>query len=354
MAFIQSGVVMLLLLATVLPGIKFYKKNEFNEKYLSLNGTLPLRGLMAVLIVLHHLAAYYTQISFLTPFQHIGYIIVAMFFFLSGYGLFYGVKNKNNYMHHFLLKRLPSIIIPYYIITCLYAIVFLITKYDFNVTDFFTSFVGVNYIVPGSWYIVMQFLMYVIFYASFKLLQNKEYKHKIILFFVLFVVVFVVFYAFVKDELYTRSIFAFPLGMLYCNYKKRVEEIIKKHWFITAMLTTVLQIATFGIKFMGEYISNDFISYIGSILSSSVFPIFVLIYLNKIKIGNSVLAFFGDISLEIYLIHNVVLMTLSRYMSISNILIFVIAAFVITISAAYLLHLIDVKLIEFFKKLIKA
>jgi membrane-bound acyltransferase YfiQ involved in biofilm formation len=46
------------------------------------NATLPLRGLLAILIVCHHIGQHFSNIQ-----TGIGTILVSMFFFISGYGL---------------------------------------------------------------------------------------------------------------------------------------------------------------------------------------------------------------------------------------------------------------------------
>lgn len=120
---IESAIVILSFCFICFYGMKLQRKCS-EEKYLSKESTTNLRGLLAVGIVLHHASGYYTELSFISSFRYVGYLIVALFFFLSGYGLQYGFENKKRYMRSFLRNRLCVILIPYWIATTLEFVLF--------------------------------------------------------------------------------------------------------------------------------------------------------------------------------------------------------------------------------------
>lgn len=84
----------------------------------SKQATVPLRGLLAIGIVLHHLSLRLVEASpdchwIWLQFSFWGAPIVAVFFFLSGYGLMVSLITKGQeYLDGFLKKRLLKIVLP--------------------------------------------------------------------------------------------------------------------------------------------------------------------------------------------------------------------------------------------------
>lgn len=352
MLYIESAAVLLLLFITILPGMKVYRKGEYNNEYLSLNNTRSLRGILSVLIVIHHLSSYYVSISFLSIFKHIGYLVVAMFFFLSGYGLIFGCKNKKNYLNKFLLKRLPNIVIPYYISTIIYAIIFNIMGLNISFINVITSFVCVDYIIPSAWYIAMQSLMYVIFYISLKF--PKTEKSKAICFSVLFLIIQIGFMFLPVSDVWVRSLIAFPLGLVWCKYKDVIDGRIRDKYTASFFIFGILLVIILAIKLVGEFSNVSSLKLLGNVLSSSTIVVFMFIFFNKCSLKNKVLDFLGSISLEVYLLHNLILTILSKIdFVIENILLFALSTFFITILLSYFIHLLNVKLVQIFKKIVK-
>lgn len=83
--------------------IQFANNGEVFDDCMDIKYTNSLRGILAILIVVHHFSGYLTNNYVFSIFNHIGYLIVALFFYLSSYGLMYGVKNKEDYFKNFLL-----------------------------------------------------------------------------------------------------------------------------------------------------------------------------------------------------------------------------------------------------------
>jgi putative acyltransferase len=54
-------------------------------------------------------------------FEYMGRYIVALFFFLSGYGLYFQYSNNVNYKENFLRKRLARIFIPFTVFIVIYV-----------------------------------------------------------------------------------------------------------------------------------------------------------------------------------------------------------------------------------------
>lgn len=132
----------------------------------SKENTLPLRGLLAFLIVSHHLSqkAYIPGISLL-PIG-IGYQIVCIFFFISGYGLSKSYKTKGKeYFNGFFKKRLGKILPKYVFLT----IIFMAIMHILGFKDVWTQIEEISKAetpLPFSWFIIAVIYIYIAFYIS--------------------------------------------------------------------------------------------------------------------------------------------------------------------------------------------
>ena len=101
-----------LILAFLAP---FYnvKLVDYNSDYLSVQQTKNLKGIFTFIVLFHHLAIFAGVGDVYTIFINSGYIAVAGFLFISGYGLMYQYMHKGrNYVKSFPKRRILTILIP--------------------------------------------------------------------------------------------------------------------------------------------------------------------------------------------------------------------------------------------------
>lgn len=87
--------------------------------YLSAGQGKALRGILSIVIVLHHLGQKNMGVVLLPVFAKIGYLATSVFFFLSGYGLMTQYMHRENYSRCFLRKRIGAVLVPYVLATLL-------------------------------------------------------------------------------------------------------------------------------------------------------------------------------------------------------------------------------------------
>ena len=81
-------------------------KKESSVDYLSVEYTTNFRGIAAIGVILHHMSERINAGVFFSKLSMIGYLLVTLFFFLSGYGLLVQYqKKKDGYLKGFLKKR---------------------------------------------------------------------------------------------------------------------------------------------------------------------------------------------------------------------------------------------------------
>ena len=88
--------------------------NKNEEEYLSLEYTKYLKGILALVVVFCHIQYDRINLPIFKVFNYVGNFAVALFFFLSGYGLMSQyVKKGNKYLQGFFRKRILKLIIIY-------------------------------------------------------------------------------------------------------------------------------------------------------------------------------------------------------------------------------------------------
>lgn len=75
----------------------FNANNDVLDKY----NSNKIKGLLALLIIIHHLSIYIKETILLKVFTIVGVIAVSAFFFYSGYGLMTSYLKKENYLKDF-------------------------------------------------------------------------------------------------------------------------------------------------------------------------------------------------------------------------------------------------------------
>ena len=144
------------------------EEQAVHRDYLSAESGKYIRGLLSMIVVFHHLARPAEGVVLLPILGKVGYLAVAVFFFMSGYGLMVQYTGKPCYGKGFLLRRLPTILIPYLLATVLYGVVYRILGEPWSVKAVWMGFVNGTPIVTASWYIICIFL----FYIAFKVLMG--------------------------------------------------------------------------------------------------------------------------------------------------------------------------------------
>ena len=203
-------------------GSKIANTGEFYEDSFNVKQTNALKGLCAIYVIFHHLCTYFADVypSFLF-FECVGFLMVGMFFFISGYGLIYGVKNKGDYLKGFFTKRLLTILVPYYIINLFY----IYSKRFVGILD--KKYILLSIFGYHLWYVMAIIIMYIGFWMCFKIFGNKKGTIAMSIYTIVYIIVLYSLNKFggITDFglWWYNSILCFVLGMWYCNYKNCIN-----------------------------------------------------------------------------------------------------------------------------------
>ena len=154
---------------------------RFFETPFSMDLSSALKGAAATGIILHHLTQNVTKYGShpmgpVTFFNEIGILFTSIFFFLSGYGLIRSYFSKKDYFSSFLQKRLPHVLIPFFVSNVIYylglGIYFGYLK-DFyhghadSALDAVVSLSGFLLLNTNTWFLVEITILYLLFYLIY-------------------------------------------------------------------------------------------------------------------------------------------------------------------------------------------
>ena len=325
------------------------KRLERRENYLSLENSICLKGILAICIVICHL---WGPLVLGNPSLSngmigntvgricavLGYLSVALFFFLSGYGLCVQYQKKGDiYLRDFLLKR----VLPLYLINVLliifYSLSNLLLKGEFSWQIVLQSFLFGETVISKGWYLQAILVWYLFFFIVFKFIKSS--KAQIIAMIGAFLVYLTACLIVKLPSTWYEGVFCLPLGIIWAKYFKQVNEILSKiKWFVLSILIVGLLFAVSFVFGNFSFLPNPIRIAVKSV-SACMFTILVVLFLRIIPINNIITRFLGKISLEIYVFHGFFL-TLYRckWIYINSGILYIALIFISSIGLAFAVH----------------
>ncbi len=343
-------------------------KGMWRENSLSLKSSKCLLGFCAAGIMLHHMSQniYFANEDpgILLFMVDIGVCFVGMFFFFSGYGLYSSLRDKPDYLKTFFRNRIPAVVIPFYVCNFVFILGSWLWGYKFKRGELMPYLTGAILMNSQMWYIVEILILYLLFYIVFRLIKKRNAACFVYGICLLLLIAFSLHLGHDKitptlglwfhGEWWYNTTFMMLVGILFAKWEKQILGFIRKFYGIvlimSALLTAFLYHETlYMLQTKGYWYEWDgYAGYKEKWQTLAVqFPFVlvtvftVIVILQKIEFGNKVLAFLGEIALELYLIHNLFLL----YMPIRNRVGYIIGCYAASIALATLLHLVDRKLI---------
>lgn len=359
LSYVTYGLCILL----VLWGLKFpgFGK-KFNDDFLDKSSSKAICGLAAIFVVLHHISqkvAFQDVTKELFFFNDIGYLIVTVFFFFSGYGLTVNADNNPKYLDSFASRRLLTVLVPFYVNNIIYAI--------YNIPSgmhplrLILGVLGLVQINPNGWYPFVLILFYGLFYFARKRIKSRPAE---LVFYLmcslLLVVVFSIngHFAWWADkegwwiiqgfnnkpwwmqeqvflfsgEWWVNSTIGFVVGATVASYKDKIVNWFKKAYWPKAIILVALFFVSY-FKFVEirnkyncwtEYwnldpgIVNKLVTTYANVFVSFIFIVAFVVLLMKFRSDNPITRFMGKISYETYLIGYITLDVFSFLIFYSN------------------------------------
>lgn len=358
----------------LLMGVQPARKGMWCEESLSLKSSKAILGFCAAGIMLHHMSQtiYFANEDpgILLFMVDIGVCFVGMFFFFSGYGLYSSLRDKPDYLKGFLQHRLPTVVVPFYVCNFVFILGSYLWGYEFAKGELLPYLTGVILMNSQMWYIVEILILYLLFYVIFSLIKNRNAACFVYTVCVVCMIAFSLRLGhdtttpsqglWFHGEWWYNTTILMPAGMLFAKWDRQILGFVRRFYGIT-LIVSVLMSAFFYSRTM-YMLQNagywyEWEGYPGykekwqTLAVQAPFVICVvftvILIMQKLQFGNKILSFLGDIALELYLIHNLFIL----YMPIHNRVFFIMACYAASIALAFLLHLIDNKLIGMIRRI---
>ena len=213
--------------------ISIIDKKVIPQRGFDINITTNIQIILAFLIVLAHLSQQ-LKVWYLRPFTSCGGVAVPIFFFISGFGLMYQFKNKENYLDDFLFKRGLKLLLPFLVSTIIYIIIYYINGESIGGKVFCLNNISFT-VLPYSWFVKYLLLFYLIFYIVYRILRGG--RNVIIFILISGLVTYQIFVD--ENPLMYKSSLTFVLGLFVCDFDMRIKDVIFKMNKMTYLLMVI-------------------------------------------------------------------------------------------------------------------
>ena len=325
------------------------------DDYLSVETSTNLRGIAAIGIILHHISERTTGGMLFGYMAMTGYLFVAFFFFMSGYGLLVQYqKKKEKYLDGFIRNRLMYIVIIYLLDVVLYTVVKTLMGERYTPLQILKSII-VTGIANNSWYMVVLILFYFFFFLVFKCRIIKTIPQKIACI-IAFETIFLII-CLIRDVNGTwyLSNYGFVMGMIWAYYKDRIDILLKTKYFRCFVFVTLMLVFLYLTPVITDRLIGTnaafWIRTLFRLFSPLSLVAFVLVLEFKFKPSLFIWKWLGGISLEIYLIHGLVYTFFrSNIIYIKSDLLWTVLTLAISIALAYPINLMNKQISRLIKR----
>lgn len=322
----------------------------------------PIMGMSILWVILYHIGLVYSYpISIIGKVTSLGYGGVDFFIFLSGFGLYYSYLKDNN-IENFYYKRFRRIIPEFILVTIVLGIV----SGNFSIADVLMKITTIGFWLPQFnfpyhlWYVSAIILFYLVF-PLYMYFFYKNPKLSLILGCAIGIVLtsiyaytYLVLYPNEKGGLifFTSRIPLFCIGIYFGKLSVSSTTISKRFvtniiW-LSALFIVILLLLT---KYVDYWIlRNGGLFYYPFIFIVPGACLMISYVLKRVPLISRFLSFFGEISFELYLVHEGLISCTKAIMSNLEISVFYVTILIIVVSVifAYLIYFINKSKLKFF------
>jgi peptidoglycan/LPS O-acetylase OafA/YrhL len=305
--------------------------------------TETLKGVFAVMVLVSHLQSNTTIFNkiFIAPILvSFGYLGVAGFMFLSGYGLYCGYISKGlQYLDGFVRKKiLPLYRIMIFLIFA-YTIRDCLFQYEVSLRAFLQSFFWGETVIDKGWYLQVQLLFYFVFYLGFRFNKSRPIMTTG---FIIGIYYMICHFTKTSSTWYETS-FSFVVGMIVCAVKE--NRIRKKGMKFLAFCLFLLSYLAGNLSFVRYWLRIPIKS-----ISAITFAIVVYFIANRMEKTNvrlHILQWLGKYSLEIYVVQGFFLKLFSKELKIENDFLYILLVVVFTLLGSMIAKVVFQKCASF-------
>lgn len=286
------------------------KTPGYQEGFLSKDNTTAIKGVFTFLILFSHARGYLTlsdswKDSFYCVVQdHLGQLIVAVFFLYSGFGIWESFQRNKDYEITFFTRRFLKVLLHFDIAIALFVVVQLLFSITYTPRQYLLCWIGWEDVGNSNWFIFVILCLYLIALAAMYL--QRRWGHGGIAFCVLLTAVLWIVLRLVsgKESWWVDTMAAFPLGIVLSSQKERILDTFRKQGvpYLASASLLVLFIV------IHRSIGNDIYG-----IATCIFCCLIVALSSWIHIGNPVLVWAGKNAFTVYIIQRLPMILCTSY-----------------------------------------
>lgn len=266
-----------------------------------------VKGIFAIMIVLFHLSQHISGGMLFRIVGDTGYLSVAVFFFISGYGLYTRVtQTRGGYCKGIISRRIPRVLLPWMIATLFYALYWFAEGGYEKIVQICNNRENGYLLITNSWFVIAIAVFYFVFYLAFNW-YNGDFRKGIIRSLIGVCLFIVMAYMGGLGGWWVYSSLSFILGITWKEHEIRINHTIERKWLLFLFVWGCIFAVGYVIRFVNSNSAHSPVVYdIALLIASSAFVGMVFTVLKKASVNNRLWSFLGSISFEIYLLHELV------------------------------------------------
>lgn len=283
-------------------GMQLAPLKGFNEGYLSRSDTTAVKGIFVFMVFMSHFTQYYQMnTAFDNPYKWLksnsGQLVVVMFLFYSGYGIYESLKRKGaDYIKTFPVNRCLKTLLHLDIAVIIYLIFDLIIGQKVTAVNFLLSLVAWKGIGNSNWFMFAIIVQYLLVYIAFTIFR----KHRIpaLITVTVLSIAYIVVMQQVKESWWYNTALCLPLGMWYSYFRDGIQKLVMKN-NLTYILTGVVVAGIFLVSYLKR---REFVFYE---IWTLAFAVLVVMLTMKVKFGNKALEWLGNHVFSVYILQRI-------------------------------------------------
>ncbi len=298
------GIYYLLIFILVTCGLSIRKHADFAGA-LDKGQTAMINGIFILVVFVAHLHKFlfasmgYGVETFLDKLyvyihSNLGQLIVAPFFFYSGYGITEQIRNKRGYLDCFLRKRALPLYLNFLVGLLVYILTYCVLCGEVGLLELGKSLIFMHSFWNPTWFLFCTFCCYVSIYGTFRALNNKP-RWALVSGVVALMLGYVVLMHRIRPYWWYSTALVFPFGVFVSLYKPEVERIVSSRWKTCFAAVLVMFCTVFCVRHEILCLRFNFLA----ILFVSLIVLFTM----RVHVGNPVLCWCGRHVFPIYMYH---------------------------------------------------
>ena len=312
----------------------------FDEKYLSKDTTLSIKGLFVMLVFLSHIKNYvdFSNIlldQYVIKFLYaLGQLMVTMFLFYSGYGIYESIKKKGfAYVQKMPVNRILKTFINFAFAILLFWLCGLLMDKNYSLQRVLLSLSGWTSIGNSNWYMFAIFTLYIITYICFRVIRDRPSLS--IFMITLCSLMYVYVMSKCQPDRFSNTYLCYAAGLWYSYFKEKIDLLIRKRPLFYYITFIVL---IFAFLMLAPYRNQRLMIYN---LVSLLFCMIIVLASMKISIHSHIIKWFGKYLFWIYILQRIPMNIMSYYgIFVSHPYVFMIMVFLITLMLSYCMDFI--------------